>query len=372
MFDQNDHRFMARAIELARRGRYTTHPNPRVGCVIVRDGVVVGEGWHERAGQAHAEINALAQAGALAVGATVYVTLEPCCHHGRTPPCSEALIGAEVARVVAAMEDPNPKMAGKGLMQLRAAGIRTACGLMQAQAEQLNPGFIKRMRQGLPYVRCKMAMSLDGRTSLASGESKWISCADARRDVQRLRAGSSAILSGIGTVLADDPQLTIRAEQWLEAERGDIAHRDQPLRVIVDSHLRMPVTARMLKEQGETWVFSTLSGASQMAGLKQAGANVILLDSATASVDLHRVMAALAQAEVNEILVEAGPTLNGALLEADLVDEIIIYLAPHLLGDGARGLCHLPGITSMTQRRQLDILDIRAVGSDWRITARPR
>lgn len=372
MFDQQDYQFMARAIELARRGRYTTHPNPQVGCVIVRDGVVVGEGWHERAGEAHAEVNALAQAGDLAAGATVYVTLEPCCHHGRTPPCCDALLSAGVERVVAAMEDPNPKMAGKGLKQLQDAGIRTACGLMQGQAEQLNPGFIKRMRQGLPYVRCKMAMSLDGRTSLATGESKWISCSDARRDVQRLRAASSAILSGIGTVLADDPQFTLRADQWLEHERGEIAGRGQPLRVIVDSHLRMPVSARMLKEQGETWVFSTLSGAGQMAELKQAGVNVILLDSSTPSVDLHRVMASLARAEVNEVLVEAGPTLNGALIEADLVDEIVIYLAPHLLGDGARGLCHLPGITSMTQRHQLDILDIRAVGSDWRITARPR
>lgn len=374
MITQDDQRYMARALQLAARGLYTTQPNPRVGCVLVKDNRIVGEGYHVRAGDGHAEVNALAQAGGNARNATAYVTLEPCSHHGRTPPCSETLINAGVARVVSAMEDPNPQVAGNGYKQLHAAGIEVDNGVMQAQAECLNPGYLKRMRAGRPYVRCKLAMSLDGRTAMASGESKWITSAAARADVQRLRARSSAIVTGIGTVLADDPSLTVRIEELPDAP-ADSGLIRQPLRVVLDSALKMPATARMLGLEGDTWVCSSISADShEAAQLQKAGATMVSLDRAADSdtgLDLNMLMQKLAAEGVNEVLVEAGSTLNGALLQAGLVDELVIYMAPKLMGDSARGLFHLAGLERMAQAVELVISDIRAVGRDWRITAVP-
>ncbi|MBI3899110.1 MAG: bifunctional diaminohydroxyphosphoribosylaminopyrimidine deaminase/5-amino-6-(5-phosphoribosylamino)uracil reductase RibD [Gammaproteobacteria bacterium] len=351
---------MARALELAQRGLYTTDPNPRVGCVIVKDGIVVGEGWHQRAGEAHAEVHALAAAGERARSADVYVTLEPCSHTGRTPPCVDALVRAGVRRVIVATGDPNPRVNGQGLERLRAAGISVDVGLLVAQAESLNSGFISRMRHGRPYVRLKIAASLDGRTALASGESRWITGAAARADVQHWRARSSAILTGIGTVLADDPALTVR----------DFDIGRQPLRVVADSSLRMSTTAQMLRLSGPTLIATTSVNDDRIAALTGAGAEVVCLPAAD-KVDLAGVMRLLAERQINELLVEAGPHLCGALLAQGLVDELLMYFAPHLLGDAGRGMFHLPFITSMTDRVALEIIDTRVVGNDWRIRARP-
>jgi len=359
-FSGDDARHMARALVLAARGLYTTDPNPRVGCVLVKDGQVVGEGWHERAGEPHAEVHALRAAGAAARGATAYVTLEPCCHHGRTPPCTRALIEAGVARVVAAMPDPNPRVARQGVAELERAGIRVEIGLLAAEAERLNPGFISRMTRGRPYVRVKLAASLDGRTALASGESKWITGEAARADVQRLRARSSAILTGVGTVLADDPSLTVR----------DIEIKRQPLRVVVDGNLSMRADARLLRLPGKTLVVTAADDADYAEPLLEAGAEVMVLAAGAGRVDLPLLMQDLAVREVNELLVEAGATVCGALLEAGVVDELVLYLAPHLLGSSARGLFNIPALESMADRVALDIVDVRAVGKDWRITAK--
>jgi len=361
-YSADDVRHMARALELARRGLYTTDPNPRVGCVLVRDGAVVGEGWHERAGEPHAEIMALRAAAERARGATAYVTLEPCCHHGRTPPCSQALISAGIAHVVAAMPDPNPQVASQGLAELERAGIRVEFGLLQAQAAELNPGFIARMARGRPYVRVKLATSLDGRTALASGESKWITGEAARADVQRLRARSSAILTGIGTVLADDPSLTVR----------DFDIGRQPLRIIVDGHLSMRPDMKMLGLPGKTLVVTAADDTDAAEPLLNAGAEVMVLSQGAGRVDLPRLMQDLAQREMNEVLVEAGATICGSLLQAGLVDELIVYLAPHLLGNTARGMFNLPELSQMRERIDLELVDVRAVGRDWRITARVR
>jgi len=355
-----DVRYMARALQLAKRGLYTTDPNPRVGCVIVRNGQVLGEGWHKRAGEPHAEVHALAAAGQQARGATAYVSLEPCCHHGRTPPCSEALVKAGIARVVAAMPDPNPRIASRVVAELERAGIRVDIGLLQAESECLNPGFISRMTRGRPYLRVKLAASLDGRTALANGESKWITGDDARADVQRLRARSSAILTGIGTVLADDPSLIVR----------DLDIGRQPLRVVVDARLSMRPDARMLSLSGKTLVATAAADTGQAAALTRIGAEVIVLRAGDDRVDLPELMRNLAEREVNELLVEAGANLCGSLLQAGLVDELVVYLAPHLLGSAARGLFNIPVLDSMQSRIALDIQDVRAVGKDWRITAR--
>ena len=363
MFSPDDHRYMARALRLAQRGLFTTDPNPRVGCIVVRDGAIVGEGWHERAGSPHAEVHALQQAGDAATGATVYVTLEPCSHHGRTPPCADALIGAGVSRVVAAMQDPNPAVAGQGLQALRDAGLAVAAGLLEADAELLNPGFSMRMRHGRPWVRCKLAMSLDGRTAMASGESQWITGPAAREDVHRLRARSSAVMTGIGTVLADDPSLTAR----LAGHDGDSLL--QPLRVVLDSGLQMPPDAKLVGQPGETLIVTGVDDTGRDAPLTRPGVSVVSLPSRDGRPDLAAVMQYLARLEVNEVHLEAGARLSGAMLDAGLVDELVIYMAPHLMGDAARGLFHLPGLERMAQRVRLQLRDIRAVGDDWRITA---
>lgn len=359
-----DARFMARAIQLARRGLYTTDPNPRVGCVIVKDGQIVGEGWHKRAGEAHAEVAALQAAGVFARGATVFVSLEPCSHYGRTPPCSQALIEAGVRRVVVAMEDPNPKVAGSGLRQLREAGIVTVCGLLASDAEALNPGFCQRMRVGRPLMRSKLAMSLDGRTAMASGESRWITGEEARKDVHRWRARSSAIVTGIGTVLADDPELTARLSE------GDNVPVLQPVRVVLDSQRRCPASARLAGLPGRSIILTTQAHDSSV---EIPGVDIITLPAdPTGRLDFSSVMDWLGQQEFNEILFEAGPTLNGALLRANQVDEWIIYMAPTVLGDGGRGLFHLPELTRMSDRYEMNLGGLRQVGSDVRMLFKTR
>jgi len=368
---EGDYAFMAQALRLAERGLYTTDPNPRVGCLLVRNGAVIAEGWHRRAGGLHAERVALAAAGAAARGATAFVTLEPCCHHGRTPPCTEALVEAGVARVVAATQDPNPLVAGKGLQALRARGVAVEVGVLEGQARALNPGFVKRMSQGRPYVRCKLAASLDGRTAMASGESKWISSEASRRDVHRLRARSSAILTGIGTVLADDPSLTVRLPTAELPGMGQDGPVRQPLRVVVDSRLRFPIAARMLSLPGRTLIACSDGDPAHRARLEAAGAGVRTLSGSGGWIDLASLLRHLADEEVNEVLVEAGPTLAGAFLGGGLADEVVLYLAPHLMGDRARDLFHLPGLERMRDRIGLEVTDVRMVGPDLRILARP-
>ena len=361
MFSSSDHEYMAQAIRLAKRGLYTTDPNPRVGCVIVKDGKVIAEGWHEKAGEAHAEVNALKVAGDNAKGATVYVTLEPCCHQGKTPPCTDALIKAGVSRVVAAMQDPHDKVAGQGLNTLQQAAIETQVGLMQVQAEQLNPGFIKRMKTGRPYVRAKLAMSVDGRTAMASGESKWITSDAARADVQHWRARSSVIMTGVGTVLADDPSMTARVNG------GEAA----TTRVVIDSNLSMPETAKMLSLPGNTIIMTTCEEEDEITRLQNAGAEIFDVPANHGGVDLAAVLDELGKEEFNEVLLETGSTLNGAMLQAGLIDEMIIYMAPVLIGSEARPLFRLPGLDTMQQKINLEISDVRMFGKDMRIIARP-
>lgn len=367
---ENDQYYMARALRLAKKGLWTTDPNPRVGCVIVLDGDIVGEGWHQEAGESHAEINALNQAKEKAKGATCYVTLEPCCHHGRTPPCTDALIKAGVARVVVAMTDPNPLVSSKGIEQLLKAGIMVNTGILAKDAEQLNPGFLTRMRHGRPYIRCKLGMSLDGRTAMASTESQWITSQDARREVQCLRARSSAIMTGAGTVLADNPRLTVREEELRCQLQSEIKVK-QPLRVVIDTHLSMQPDAIMLSLPGQTIIFTASKSESVKSILEKTGAHVIHL-AERGMVDLPAACQLLAeQYEVNELQIEAGATLSGAMLRAGLVDELVIYMAPMLMGNKARGLFNLPEIEHLNQHIPLNIADIRAVGRDWRITAYP-
>jgi diaminohydroxyphosphoribosylaminopyrimidine deaminase/5-amino-6-(5-phosphoribosylamino)uracil reductase len=351
---------MAKAINLARKGRYTTDPNPRVGCVLVRDDVVIGEGWHVKAGQGHAEVEALKNTPD-AKGATAYVTLEPCSHQGRTPPCCDALIKAGVSRVVAAMQDPNPLVSGRGLEKLKAAGIEVVSGILQEDAQALNRGFIKRMTDNRPYVRSKLAMSLDGRTAMASGESKWITSDKSRADVQQLRAESSAILTGISTVLADDPALNARID-------GDVL---QPVRVVLDTHMNMPVSAQMVKLPGRSLILTCAEDQQKQQALQQAGFEVYPLASKNGRLDLHAVMEFLAGQQINELLVEAGAVLNGALLDEGLVDEYIIYMAPCVLGDQGRGLFKLSGLQQMADKIQLKLRDVRQVGPDLKLTFIP-
>lgn len=359
-FSASDHAHMAHALQLAARGLHTTSPNPRVGCVLVRDGQVVGEGWHERAGEPHAEVHALRQAGEAARGATAYVTLEPCSHYGRTPPCAEALVKAGVARVIAAMQDPNPLVAGKGLSLLQSQGIAVASGLMSSEARELNVGFVSRMERNRPWVRAKVAASLDGRTALENGVSQWITSPAARRDGQQWRARACAILTGMGTVLADNPKLNVR----------DFDIGRQPLRVVVDSKLRTPVDAAIV--DGGVLIVCADDTLPQAGILRKAGVELLCLPNDNGSVDLPALMIELAKLGTNELHLEAGPTLSGEMLRLRLIDEFLLYLAPTLLGSSARGMFDIPALTAMDQRMNLEIVEVRNVGPDIRIRARPR
>ena len=366
----SDHVYMARALELARKGLYSTHPNPRVGCVIVRDGEVVGEGWHARAGEPHAEVHALRQAGERARGATAYVTLEPCSHHGRTPPCADALINAGVARVVAAMQDPNPQVSGNGLLRLMHAGIAVQSGVLEAEARVLNAGFIKRMEHGLPFVRVKLAMSLDGRTAMASGESQWITGAAARSAVQRLRARSSVVVTGADTVLADGARLTLReSELGLNPEQTFMALSRQPQRLLIDGRLRVPLHVPFF--QAGAAMVATCAAASARFRYLDDGHELLALPGSNGHVDLRRLLMELASRGANEVLVEAGPRLAGAFARQGLVDEYQLFVAAKFLGSSARPLLDMP-LARMADAPALKIVDMRAVGDDWLIVAVPQ
>lgn len=368
-FTAEDARYMARALRLAERGLYSTRPNPAVGCIIVTDGVVAGEGWHARAGGPHAEVVALRQAGGRAAGATVYVTLEPCSHFGRTPPCANALVEAGVARVVIAMMDPNPEVAGQGALVLRAHGIQVDVGLMSDEAMALNRGFIKAMTEGLPWVRLKLATSLDGRVAAANGESQWITGEAARQRGHLLRARHGAIITGVETVLKDDPSLNVRLPKPLMERYGLDEALCHPLRVVVDSHLRTPPGARLLSLPGQTLIATTEAGMKQsdrVQALKEAGALLLPLpDDGNGRVDLEALLRWLAQEkQVRDALVEAGPTLSGAFIEAGLVDELHWFSADVLLGHEGLGALRLPGVQSMAERVPWRLLEARAVGAD--------
>jgi diaminohydroxyphosphoribosylaminopyrimidine deaminase/5-amino-6-(5-phosphoribosylamino)uracil reductase len=359
MFNETDHHWMARALELAARGLYTTTPNPRVGCVIVRAGEVVGEGWHARAGEAHAEVVALAQAGGRARGADVYLSLEPCSHFGRTPPCVDALIEAEVARVIVAMEDPNPQVDGRGLERLRASGIDVRCGLLRDEARELNVGFCARMTRGRPWVRVKVAASLDGTTALANGVSQWITGPEARADGHAWRARACAILTGIGTVRSDDPRLDVRL----------VATERQPQRVLVDSLLAVDVDSRLVRA-GNLLIATAASGlAEKERELRDHGCEIVHLPDRNGRVDLPALMRELSSRAFNEIHVEGGFRLNGALLAAACVDELLLYLAPTLLGPG-NGMFALPPLERLDDGAKLRITSVASVGADVRIVAR--
>lgn len=355
----DDHRFMARALRLAGKGLYTTTPNPRVGCVIVRDGSIVGEGWHKRAGGPHAEIVALGQAGSTAQGATVYVTLEPCSHHGRTPPCAEALIRAGVGRVVTAMKDPNPQVAGTGMQRLREAGIEVTSGVLEQQASELNIGYVSRMTRGRPWMRMKIAAGLDGKTALENGASQWITSEQARRDAHRWRARSCAIMTGIGTLTDDDPRLTVRN---VETSR-------QPLRIVVDSWLRIRPGSKIF-DGGGVLVVAATDDKAKIAQVTDRGAEVLVLPNAEGKVDLQRMATELAGRGINEVLVEAGINLHSALLRACVVDELLLYYAPKLLGDRGRGMFDLGALEAMDDVPLVSIRELRHIGPDIRMLAR--
>ena len=359
MFSSADHAFMAQALRLAERGMYSANPNPRVGCVVVQEGRIVGSGWHERAGQPHAEIYALKAAGLSARGAAIYVTLEPCSHYGRTPPCVEALKHAGITKVVMAMKDPNPLVSGKGEELLRQSGIEVQAGLLEAEARRLNIGFVSRMLNKRPWVRSKIAASLDGKTALNNGLSQWITGKAARQDGHRWRARSCAILTGIGTVKADDPQLSVR----------EIRTSRQPLKVVVDSYLETPVDAKLLFGKN-VLIFTTDEHAKSADVLRKKGAHVIGMPDDHGKVDLVKMMHKLTEFGINELLVEAGNKLNGALVRAGLIDELVIYLAPHLLGKMALSIFDLPELTSLDQKSLLEIQDLRMIGKDIRVVAR--
>ncbi len=363
-FSAADHEFMARALQLARRGLNTTTPNPRVGSVIVKDGAVIGEGWHEKAGEPHAEAIALGKVGTGNTahgprGATVYVTLEPCSHYGRTPPCADALIAAGVARVVIAMKDPNPQVAGNGMARLAAAGIDVASGLMEAEATDLNIGFVARMTRGRPWLRLKVASSIDGKTALNNGKSQWITGPDARRDVHAWRARSCAMLTGIGTVRDDNPRLTVR----------DVAAMRQPLRVVVDSRLEIALDAAILAG-GNTLVACAVEQPEKAARLRDLGADVVVLPNASGKVDLPALLQELGRRGINEVMAEAGFRLNGSLLREGCVDELLIYQAPLLLGDAARGMFDLAELAELAGAQRLSIIERRVVGTDFLLRAR--
>ncbi len=361
MSDEADTAFMTQALRLAERGVYTAHPNPMVGCVLVKDGVVVGEGWHKVAGEAHAEINALEAAGAAARGATAYVTLEPCSHHGKTPPCVDVLVSAGIAEAVIGIQDPNPAVNGKGIAELENAGIPVRVGILETQIERQLSGFLSRVRTGRPFVRLKIACSVDGCIAMVSGESEWITGPESRADVQRLRARSGAIMSGIGTVLADDPSFTVRDPDIDTCGR-------QPLRVVLDKDLRMPLSAEILALPGGTLLYCTED--SRRGPLIEVGADVVKVGASDRLVNAAEVLDDLGRREVNDVLVEAGPALAGNLISNDLVDELVIYQAPHIMGSETMGMFRTPAWTELSDRRSLDIIDTCQVGPDTRITAR--
>jgi diaminohydroxyphosphoribosylaminopyrimidine deaminase/5-amino-6-(5-phosphoribosylamino)uracil reductase len=368
MADAVDHEHMARALQLAANGLYDTAPNPAVGCVLVRDGREVGAGWTAPAGGPHAEVVALGSAGAAARGATAYVTLEPCCHTGRTGPCTKALLAAGIARVVFAGHDPNPRVNGGGAAELVAAGVQVEGGVMEGAAEPLNRGFFTRMRTGLPYVRSKLAVSLDGRTALANGTSQWITSAAARADVHRWRARSSAVLTGSGTIVDDDPSLDARRA---EAQIPESLGIKQPLRVVIDARLKMPPHAKTLSLAGEVLVLTTRAlDDPQVEALRASGARVDRIAGDAQHCDLRGVIEHLGKLEINDVWVEAGAGLNGALLKAGLIDELIIYMAPRVLGSSARGMFDLPVLESLADGFGVTFDEIGKVGSDLRIAAR--
>ncbi len=358
MFSDQDRLFMRRALDLAEKGLYTTTPNPRVGAVIVKDGKIAGQGWHEQAGMPHAEIHAIKDAGSLCRDATLYVTLEPCSHHGRTPPCADAVVASGISRVVFAMQDPNPLVAGRGLKRLMDAGVNVECGLLEMEAMALNPGFVSRMKRGRPWVRLKIAASLDGKTALEDGTSQWITGDEARQDGHRFRARACAILTGIGTVLADDPRLTVR----------DVEISRQPLKIVLDSRLRIPEDAKIVG--GNLLVVAAEENPGKRKVLEKAGAEVVFLPDEKGSVDLHALLNELGRRGINELHVEAGEKLNGALLEAGLVDEFVFYLAPCLLGKRAKGMFDIPALQKMEDRHALEISDVEMLGKDLRILGR--
>lgn len=364
--------FMAQALQLAEQGLYTTDPNPRVGCLVVKDGQVVGRGWHRRAGEPHAEVHALQEAGEQARGATLYVTLEPCSHHGRTPPCAEAVLRSGVRRVVVAMRDPNPQVAGRGLEMLRQAGIEVEVGVLEKQARELNIGFVSRMERGRPWVRCKLAMSLDGRTAMASGESFWITGPAARQDVQRLRARSSAVITGVGTLLHDNPSMNVRAAE-LGKPSLDESQIRQPLRVVVDSGLRGRPDAKLFGLEGDTLVAYGPSrvAADAVQEFQARGITLLPLDENEAGLDLAQLLKELAARGCNEVLVEAGAGLSGAFMRAGLIDELWVYMAPKLMGSSARPLLDLPEVTTMAESVPLELQDVRQVGQDLRLIYSP-
>jgi diaminohydroxyphosphoribosylaminopyrimidine deaminase/5-amino-6-(5-phosphoribosylamino)uracil reductase len=367
---QNHQHWMAEAIRQANKGRYSTHPNPRVGCVVVRDGEMVASGYHEFPGGPHAEINALAALKHRAEGCTVYVTLEPCSHTGKTPPCADALIQANPKTVVVGMTDPNPLVSGRGIDKLRAAGIEVIVDVMAEQCRALNPGFIKRMTLKRPQLRLKMAMSLDGRTALANGLSQWITGEAARRDVQYLRASSSAILSTAQTVLADDAALTVRLDEQALGQQVPVR---QPVRIIIDSQARLTGREKLFSDGGDIWIFTTHKASHLEQRFSRAKSRVRLFEmpETESGINLGRLMDKLAELEINEIHSECGPRLAGALLSQGLVDEMVVYMAPSLLGSASAGLVDVGEISIMSDKISLDIRDVRIVGSDIRITAKP-
>lgn len=358
------HEYMARAIRLAKQGLYTTDPNPRVGCVIVKDGQIVGEGYHRKAGEGHAEVNALAMAGEQAKQATAYVTLEPCSHFGRTPPCSDGLINAGVRHVVCAMKDPNPQVSGRGFAKLIEAGIDVTVGILEDQARALNPGFIKRMETGMPFVRLKMASSLDGRTAMQSGESQWITGPQARQDVQRMRARSSAIVTGIESIKLDDSSLTVREnELGLEAQWASEIIKRQPLRVVLDSQGQISAQANILKQAGTT-IVAVAKGVKPTLG---QDIKILELPKGETGLDLNQLLKALAERQCNEVLVETGATLAGEFVRQGLVDEMVLYMAPCFMGSDARPILNWT-LQAMSQKQNVKIIDNRMVGDDIRLT----
>lgn len=360
MTSNDDQSYMARALELAARGQYSTSPNPCVGCVLVKDGVVLAEGYHRRAGGPHAEADALAKAGPAARGATAYVSLEPCNHHGRTPACSDGLIAAGVARVVYALDDPNPRVAGGGAARLRAAGIEVLSGVAAEAAASLNRGFFKRLRHGRPQVRIKLGMSIDGGAALADGSSQWITSAAARADVQRLRAESCAIVTGIGTLLADDPSLNVRDPRFEMQGR-------QPHRIVLDRYLRTPPDARLLELLGETWIFCGEEALPEAGPLRAAGARVEALPLDDGRIELRALVARLGELEINELLVESGPRLAGAFIVARCFDELVLYIAPKILGLSARPALEVPSPMLLANALELPMVACDRIGDDLRV-----